>query len=470
LNEEELGESISFSLEAELPSHLPSFRPQSAELNAQKALEKSGKASRNSNVGVGTGNGKNRASISSSISSETSSSRPRGIKRNSSNLSLLGNGNGVGNSASPRRDFKIEASRITTSQSPIPFNHSHVQAEGPNPELNNAQPPSLPQSHNRVFSTFEPQPSFTFGSEATSLEYSMLSSMLNDIDPSLIGGGSSVGGTGTPDWNQLSPRTFSENSDEYRLGRYDGVAAPSGLNPASMGVHGTGTNGNGEGFEGVIGSQEAMDGFTNWNGTNGAEGEINGGSHNGNANGSNINPTPSRKSSRISKSKNNNNHFLPSLMSLSNPSTSNSTSSSSNVFQKPKSLQSSLLSNISTQDLESSTASGSGSTNPKPNSNPDLLEEEREPTSAALTDSQVRARHASVFDPDPNSISEAAWKERVGKVYARKIKPFPYTEGYHFLLKHCTEKWVEDSSEGVEKVSLTDPLFCFCPASKKQTF
>jgi hypothetical protein len=35
---------------------------------------------------------------------------------------------------------------------------------------------------------------------------------------------------------------------------------------------------------------------------------------------------------------------------------------------------------------------------------------------------------------------DAVWKERVKHVYSDRCKPFPYTEGYHFLLKHVTAK------------------------------
>lgn len=299
------------------------------------------------------------------------------------------------------------------------------------------------------FSRFDPTP-YTFGSEATSLEYSMLSSMLNDIDPSLIGGN----GNGTPDWNQLSPHThYSENSDEYRLNRYDGVAAPSGLNPAS--ISGTSISGatggqvNAEGgqdlqngdarsrFNETIASEEAMDGFTNWTGdSNSNQDEI-----------SKFDPpsataSTNRKSSRNSRSRNNNNHFLPSITSLSNPA---SIAAPSHFKASSSIISTSLLSDSSASLKEdagapsSSSQIGGESSYPSA-SNPTLNEDEREPTSAALTDSQARARHASVFDPDPHSISPSAWKERVGKVYSQKIKPFPYTEGYHFLLKHCTEK------------------------------
>jgi hypothetical protein len=32
------------------------------------------------------------------------------------------------------------------------------------------------------------------------------------------------------------------------------------------------------------------------------------------------------------------------------------------------------------------------------------------------------------------------WKQRIAKIYKEEVKPFPYTEGYHFLLKYVTEK------------------------------
>ncbi|PWN52720.1 hypothetical protein IE53DRAFT_326140 [Violaceomyces palustris] len=36
---------------------------------------------------------------------------------------------------------------------------------------------------------------------------------------------------------------------------------------------------------------------------------------------------------------------------------------------------------------------------------------------------------------------DQSWKNRVAKVYKDNTKPFPYTEGYHFLLKYATEKY-----------------------------
>lgn len=33
---------------------------------------------------------------------------------------------------------------------------------------------------------------------------------------------------------------------------------------------------------------------------------------------------------------------------------------------------------------------------------------------------------------------DAEWQEKVSHIYSDKMKPFPYTEGYHFLIKHIT--------------------------------
>ena len=35
---------------------------------------------------------------------------------------------------------------------------------------------------------------------------------------------------------------------------------------------------------------------------------------------------------------------------------------------------------------------------------------------------------------------DAAWNERVKHIYSDQTKPFPYTEGYHFLIKYVTAK------------------------------
>lgn len=40
-----------------------------------------------------------------------------------------------------------------------------------------------------------------------------------------------------------------------------------------------------------------------------------------------------------------------------------------------------------------------------------------------------------------DAVAEAAWKQRVAKVYNDNTQPFRYTEGYHILLKYVTQKY-----------------------------
>jgi hypothetical protein len=54
---------------------------------------------------------------------------------------------------------------------------------------------------------------------------------------------------------------------------------------------------------------------------------------------------------------------------------------------------------------------------------------------------------------------EAQWRERVNQIYGSIAKPFPYTEGYHFLLKFVTEKF-----EKAEVLRIVRALGLFRPS------
>jgi hypothetical protein len=49
-----------------------------------------------------------------------------------------------------------------------------------------------------------------------------------------------------------------------------------------------------------------------------------------------------------------------------------------------------------------------------------------------------RAALAAAAATGKDKKPDAEWQEKVSHIYSDKMKPFPYTEGYHFLIKHIT--------------------------------
>lgn len=65
----------------------------------------------------------------------------------------------------------------------------------------------------------------------------------------------------------------------------------------------------------------------------------------------------------------------------------------------------------------------------------------REDNSAQNTNTNGAAAAASAAQAlSAAQRPDQAWAERVAKVYKDRTRPFPYTEGYHFLIKHVTKK------------------------------
>jgi len=59
------------------------------------------------------------------------------------------------------------------------------------------------------------------------------------------------------------------------------------------------------------------------------------------------------------------------------------------------------------------------------------------PTSSSLP----QPRPGMPYRPESELQVEQLWKQRVSKVYRDNTRPFPYTEGYHILLKYATQKY-----------------------------
>ncbi|CAO1623835.1 unnamed protein product [Sympodiomycopsis kandeliae] len=68
-------------------------------------------------------------------------------------------------------------------------------------------------------------------------------------------------------------------------------------------------------------------------------------------------------------------------------------------------------------------------------------------------------QHAHQYQQPGSNMFEAQWRERVNHIYASLTRPFPYTEGYHFLLKYVTENF-----EKAEVLRIVRALGLFRPS------
>lgn len=53
----------------------------------------------------------------------------------------------------------------------------------------------------------------------------------------------------------------------------------------------------------------------------------------------------------------------------------------------------------------------------------------------------IQQRSGMSYKPESELQMEQIWRQRVAKVYRDNTRPFPYTEGYHILLKYATQKY-----------------------------
>jgi len=269
-------------------------------------------------------------------------------------------------------------------------------------------------------------PPHAFGSEATSLEYSILSAMLNGIDPTLLsgephgdGGVSSNGG-----YAEANGQGLQQGDIDLKSFFQD-----SGTNLPTVGM--------------------ASDLSSHWLGNSTAY---------NNSQGRTWAPHAASPSSSFA---NNNSHFPGSrpagepIGQLHAIGGQDSTGAEGEVggggfkaLEVP-SPSPSIASNRLLEEGQAASPSESGGA------------KTQTPASSHGTagTSSANAVARGPMGLQAPSLMEAQWRDRVNHIYADSAKPFPYTEGYHFLLKFVTEKF-----EKAEVLRIVRALGLFRPS------
>ena len=78
---------------------------------------------------------------------------------------------------------------------------------------------------------------------------------------------------------------------------------------------------------------------------------------------------------------------------------------------------------------------------------PDMTQFDTETSLRSNTEADL-SHHAAIqqrpgmpYKPESELHMDQIWRQRVAKVYRDNTRPFPYTEGYHILLKYATQKY-----------------------------
>ncbi|UZJ52546.1 hypothetical protein CBS101457_001866 [Exobasidium rhododendri] len=219
-----------------------------------------------------------------------------------------------------------------------------------------------------TISSFSPTSSsglnHTFGSETTSLEYSILSSMLNGIDPAWL--------SGSPD----------DQGADSTLGRVLGNNSTTNNNGAfsHMGI---------DGMPWRLGNDET----TSWRAT-----------------------TFQNNQSQVEPL----HHMDPILTGDGVLPANGLTAYDALEVPSPVGPANSALS-LNGRNDSMSTPSGRA-----------------ELAGVKLTQNAIRAAAAAAAAAGQDKLPDAAWRERVKHIYSDQMKLFPYTEGYHFLIKYIT--------------------------------
>ncbi|CAO1623590.1 unnamed protein product [Jaminaea pallidilutea] len=319
--------------------------------------------------------------------------------------------------------------------------------------------------------TSQTTPPYAFGSEATSLEYSILSAMLNGIDPSLL--------TGSPD-NGM-PGALSGGYAAGNLTPGGSVAPNGGLDFTGW----LGNSGDAGNVQNLPSVGMATDPSSYWlsNGPT-AGGGIGSASGAGNASSSNQNTSRNSVGNAAERA--------PGLVSMPSPW--------SNATQYKG--RSARLTSVSEPLAQLHAIGGQGSTSNEgevgsggfkalevPSPSPSLvnsrLGREGETASSPAESTQssnigktavaAAAAQSSGIDSHGRSQQggagvapssnggladfESQWRERVSHIYGDLTKPFSYTEGYHFLLKFVTDKF-----EKAEVLRIVRALGLFRPS------
>ncbi|CAO1613009.1 unnamed protein product [Parajaminaea phylloscopi] len=271
----------------------------------------------------------------------------------------------------------------------------------------------------------ETTPPYTFGSEATSLEYSILSAMLNGIDPSLLSGSPDQGILdGTQGLGSMASVAGVGNN------RGDADLTPGGpMGGSSLDLSsffGNGAMGSGQNLPSVGMATDTSSYWLNDASTTLAPTQA---------------PSPWPGSAMAPQS----GETLGQLHEIGGQGTNAAEgevgSGGFKALEVPSPSPSMLpvrLDGSSPADSFSSQASGTAGGH-------------RPPRPPVPQLSSAKGRTLSAF--------EAQWRERVNHIYGDLTRPFPYTEEYHFLLKFVTDKF-----EKAEVLRIVRALGLFRPS------
>ena len=266
-------------------------------------------------------------------------------------------------------------------------------------------------------------PPYTFGSEATSLEYSMLSAMLNGIDPSLLSGSPDIEGGAGP----------SHGGGGYSMLTPGGAASGDGLD-----------------LSGFLGQQQqqqrtnlpsvgmASDPSAFWLSNGGQGGQL---SWMGDS--SAAAPLPVQSNTAA----------IGQLHAIGGQDTSAAEgevgSGGFKALEVPSPAASIISSASRLGGRGEDGASPTEAPHPLPPSNngpgsSSTAPHSHHPQTTASAAAAAAAASASASHPGGSSntdLFKSQFRDRVTHIYGDRTRPFPYTEGYHFLLKYVTEKF-----------------------------
>lgn len=254
-------------------------------------------------------------------------------------------------------------------------------------------------------------PPYAFGSESASLEYSILSAMLNGIDPSLISGSTDgAEGFGAASVGNDGNGNIGVTPSMELSGFFHGNAAPTGSGLPSVGM--------------------ASDFSSPWLTTPAQSSPATGNFAHSAASGANAWASAAPSQAAFANSafggKDDRSQQLVRLKAIGGgegpPAPGNIESGGFKAYQVPSPSPSTASAHLG--GLESNRSASTP---------PELTTVSGNGPNAATASALAKPHHPSVF--------ESHWRDRVNHIYASLTRPFPYTEGYHFLLKYVTDNF-----------------------------
>ncbi|EPQ29266.1 uncharacterized protein PFL1_03021 [Pseudozyma flocculosa PF-1] len=271
-------------------------------------------------------------------------------------------------------------------------------------------------------------PTHNFGSEATSLEYSILSSMLNGTDLALLGSG-----TDSPDFQTSPAMGILDN-----IGEYGSITGVNGWNKPAIS--------SATSFDAILGSSAgALDTLSAYNDPTGlsatspdfASGVGAGGG------GAILSELPTTDAGFTALE-------VPSP-AASRPAPFDGGTAASTTAMATTGLggyeadQSSLPAPASVEQaaaIGGDTAFDSGALPPAGGSSVTGAASDTYSANRSLSNEPLPDINKAIASRRNQRLQQdSLWKARVAKVYRDSTKPFPYPEGYHFLIKYATEKF-----------------------------